>query len=89
MTDPRLQGTQPIDDEVPFQDAKDVARDEAPRDEDALVTPAAAERERTEPDPTSNRRGASGACGRGRTARMTGISEMDGRERAPWRSRLP
>jgi hypothetical protein len=51
MTDPRLQSTQPIDDEVPFRDAKDMARDEAPRDEDALVTPAAAERERTEPDP--------------------------------------
>ena len=51
MTDPRLQGTQPIDDEVPFKDATDVARDEAPRDEDAVVTPAAAARERTEMDP--------------------------------------
>ena len=50
MTDPRLQGNQPIDDEVPFQDATDVARDEAPRDEDAVVTPAAAERQRTELD---------------------------------------
>jgi hypothetical protein len=59
MTDPRLQSTQPIDDEVPFRDAKDVARDEAPRDEDALVTPAAAERERTEldPDVESSQRG--------------------------------
>jgi hypothetical protein len=51
MTDPRLQGTQPIDDEVPYRNAKDVARDEAPRDEDAVVTPAAAERERTNRDP--------------------------------------
>ena len=51
MTDPRLQGTQPIDDEVAFRDAKDVARDEAPRDEDAVVTPAAAQRQRTEADP--------------------------------------
>jgi hypothetical protein len=51
MTDPRLQSTQPIDDEVPFQDAADVAREEAPTDEDALVTPAAAERRRTEVDP--------------------------------------
>ena len=51
MTDPRLQGTQPIDDEVPYRDATDVARDEAPRDEDAIVTPAAAERDRLERDP--------------------------------------
>jgi hypothetical protein len=51
MTDPRLQGTQPIDDEVPYRDAKDVARDDAPRDEDAIVTPAAAERERMARDP--------------------------------------
>jgi hypothetical protein len=51
MTDPRLQGTHPIDDEVPYRDAKDVTRDEAPRDEDAIVTPAAAERARMERDP--------------------------------------
>jgi hypothetical protein len=51
MTDPRMQSTRPVDDEVPFRDATDVARDEAPLDEDALVTPAAAERRRQAPDP--------------------------------------
>jgi hypothetical protein len=46
MTDPRLHGTEPIDDEVPFEEAVDVERDDAPEDEDATVTPAAAERDR-------------------------------------------
>lgn len=50
MTDPRLHSTKPIDDEVPFEDASAVARDEAPGDEDALVTPAADRRGRTMPD---------------------------------------
>ena len=50
MTDPRLHSTKPIDDEVPFEDADEVRRDEAPQEEDALVTPAAAERQRTMPD---------------------------------------
>ena len=45
MTDPRLRSTEPIDDEVPFEDALAVRRDEAPGDEDAIVTPAAAQRE--------------------------------------------
>ena len=49
MTDPRMQSTRPVDDEVPFRDATDVARDEAPLDEDALVTPAAAGRRRPGP----------------------------------------
>ena len=31
-----MQSTRPVDDEVPFRDATDVARDEAPLDEDAL-----------------------------------------------------
>lgn len=51
MTDARLHSTKPIDDEVPFEDALDVPRDEAPQDEDALVAPASAERARTMPDP--------------------------------------
>ena len=51
MTDARLHSTKPIDDEVPFADAVDVPRDEAPQDEDALVAPASAERARTMPDP--------------------------------------
>jgi hypothetical protein len=51
VTDPRLHSTKPIDDEVPFEDADEVGRAEAPQDEDALVTPAAAERQRTMPDP--------------------------------------
>jgi hypothetical protein len=50
MTDARLHSTKPIDDEVPFQDATDIPRDEEPADKDALVEPAAAERERTDPD---------------------------------------
>ncbi len=50
MTDARLHSTKPIDDEVPFADAVDVPGEEAPADEDALVTPAAAERDRTMPD---------------------------------------
>ena len=45
MTDPRLHSTEPIDDEVPFEDARAVRREEAPADEDAIVTPAAAMRE--------------------------------------------
>ena len=45
MTDPRLHSEQPIDDEVPFEDASALPRDEAGHDEDALVTPAAAQRE--------------------------------------------
>jgi hypothetical protein len=51
MTDARLHSDRPIDDEVPFEDASEVQRDEPPEDEDALVTPAAAERSRIEPDP--------------------------------------
>ena len=50
MTDSRLHSTKPIDDEVPFEDAENVPRDEAPQAEDALVTPAAAERQRIMPD---------------------------------------
>ena len=50
MTDPRLHSTKPIDDEVPFKDASSVARDAAPADEDALVTPAAGQRGRRMPD---------------------------------------
>lgn len=50
MTDARLHSDKPIDDEVPFEHASNVRRDEAPQDEDALVTPAAAERDRTMPD---------------------------------------
>ncbi len=50
MTDARLHSDKPIDDEVPFEDASNVRRDEAPQDEGALVTPAAAERDRMLPD---------------------------------------
>ena len=54
MTDPRLHSTEPIDDELPFQEAEDVPSDERPEEEDAIVAPAAAERarhdEQTEPD---------------------------------------
>ncbi len=50
MTDPRLHSTKPVDDEVPFENARDVRRDEAAQDEDALVTPAAAQRHRATPD---------------------------------------
>jgi hypothetical protein len=50
VTDSRLHSTKPIDDEVPFEDAEQVSRDEAPHEEDALVTPAATERQRIIPD---------------------------------------
>jgi hypothetical protein len=50
VTDSRLHSTKPIDDEVPFEDAENVHRDEEPEAEDALVTPAAAERQRIMPD---------------------------------------
>jgi hypothetical protein len=50
VTDPRLHSTKPIDDEVPFEDADEIRRDEAPQEADALVTPAAAERQRIMPD---------------------------------------
>ena len=50
MTDARLHSDKPIDDEVPFEEASNVRRDEASHDEDALVTPAAAERDRMMPD---------------------------------------
>ena len=50
MTDARLHSDKPVDDEVPFEDADSVPRDEAPDDEDALVTPAASERERRSED---------------------------------------
>lgn len=50
MTDHRLHSTKPIDDEVPFEDAEEIRRDEAPQEADALVTPAAAERQRIMPD---------------------------------------
>lgn len=50
MTDSRLHSTKPIDDEVPFEDAEKVSRDEAPYEENALVTPAATERQRIMPD---------------------------------------
>ena len=49
MTDARLQSTKPIDDEIPFEDAKGL-RDAAPDRPDALVHPAAAERAFTERD---------------------------------------
>ena len=50
MTDPRMHSNKPIDDEVPFEDARAVHRDEAPDGEDAIVTPAAAERTRESAD---------------------------------------
>ena len=49
MTDARLHSTKPIDDEIPFDDAPPVDRVEPPQEVDALVTPAAAERERMMP----------------------------------------
>jgi hypothetical protein len=52
VTDARLHSTKPIDDEVPFEDARTVRRDEAAEDEDALVTPAVAERKTAMVDPT-------------------------------------
>ena len=48
MTDPRLHSVEPIDDELPFQDAEDVPGEDRPEEEDAIVKPAAAERERHE-----------------------------------------
>ena len=48
MTDPRLHSTEPIDDELPFQEAEDVPGEERPEEEDAIVAPAAAERARHE-----------------------------------------
>ena len=45
MTDPRLHSTEPIDDELPFQEAEDVPGEERPEEADAIVAPAAAERE--------------------------------------------
>ena len=49
MTDARLHSTKPIDDEIPFDDASPVDRVAPPEGADALVTPAAAERERMMP----------------------------------------
>jgi hypothetical protein len=51
VTDARLHSEKPIDDEVPFGDAGDAPRDETLEDDPAIVTPAAARRERLEPDP--------------------------------------
>lgn len=48
VTDPRLHSTEPIDDELPFQEAEDVPGEERPEEEDAIVAPAAAERARHE-----------------------------------------
>jgi hypothetical protein len=48
VTDPRLHSTQPIDDEIPFQDAEDVPGEDRPEDEGTIVAPAAAERARHE-----------------------------------------
>ena len=48
MTDPRLHSTEPIDDELPFQEAEDVPGEDEPEEEDAIVAPAAAERARHE-----------------------------------------
>lgn len=48
MTDPRLHSREPIDDEVPFQDAEDVPGEDRAEEEDAIVAPAAAERARHE-----------------------------------------
>jgi hypothetical protein len=52
VTDARLHSDKPIDDEIPFEDARTIRRNEAPDDRDALVTPVAAERENTLIDPT-------------------------------------
>jgi hypothetical protein len=46
VTDPRLHSTEPIDDELPFQEAEDVPGEDRPEEEDAIVSPAAAERAR-------------------------------------------
>lgn len=48
MTDPRLHSTEPIDDEIPFQEAEDVPGEDRAEEEDAIVAPAAAERQRHE-----------------------------------------
>jgi hypothetical protein len=48
VTDPRLHSTEPIDDELPFQEAEDVPGEDEPEEEDAIVAPAAAERARHE-----------------------------------------
>ena len=50
MTDARLQSSRPIDDEVPFAESEG-RRDVAPRAGDALVKPAASERDRTQKEP--------------------------------------
>lgn len=57
MTDPRLHSTRPIDDELPFQEADEVPDDDRPEDEDAIVTPAAAERARRMEDRDVERAG--------------------------------
>lgn len=49
MTDARLHSTKPIDDEIPFDDAPPIDRVTPPQEADALVTPAAATRERMMP----------------------------------------
>ena len=46
MTDPRLRSTEPVDDELPFENAEGVAGEHEPENEDALVAPAAAQRAR-------------------------------------------
>jgi hypothetical protein len=51
VTDARLHSDKPIDDEVPFEDPQNVRRDDAPEEDETLVSPAAAERDRTAPDP--------------------------------------
>jgi hypothetical protein len=48
VTDPRLHSTEPIDDEVPFQEAEDVPGEDRAEEEDAIVKPAAAARQREE-----------------------------------------
>jgi hypothetical protein len=48
VTDPRLHSTEPIDDELPFQETEELPGEERPEDEDVIVAPAAAERERQE-----------------------------------------
>ena len=54
MTDARLQSTKPIDDEVPFEDAEELRHAERD-DPDALVQPAAAEREAARRDEDAER----------------------------------
>jgi hypothetical protein len=48
VTDPRLHSTEPIDDELPFQEGEEVPGEDRAEDEDAIVAPAAAERARHE-----------------------------------------